>query len=717
MTAPAIDTLLARLEGVKGAGRRAWTARCPAHDDRSPSLSIREVGDRVLLHCHAGCGFEEIAGEVGMPPAAFFADPGGGGVQGSPSTRAYVHTSSGCSLDRFAAAKKLPADFLRSLGVSDYIDSRFKAPVLRMPYRDQGGGEPAVRLRVNLTKSPDGTDQRFLWKKGSKPCLYGLDRLGLAREQGFAVGVEGESCAQTLWHHNIPAFGIPGATNWKELRDAPCLKGIDRIYMIVEPDKGGEAVLGWLGRSSIRDRAWIIELPEDVSALHLDDPERFEEHFRAAMDAAVPWRVRAAESETAERREVGERCKDLARAPRILDAFAEALRARGIVGEVRLGKLTYLATTSRLLDKIVSVAVKGPSAAGKSFVVERALEFFPPSAFYVLTAMSERGLIFIDADMRHTMLVVYEAQGMEGDMQSYLMRSLLSEGRIRYQTTKKDGGEIVGHLIELEGPTGLIVTTTAITLHPENETRLLSVTATDTPDQTRAIFRALAEERSSQPDTGEWHAIQRYLELGSREVTVPYASELAESIPPVAVRLRRDFGALLGLIRAHALLHQDSRERDGQGWIVATADDYAVVRELVADLVAEGVEQTVKPEVREAVEAVAETGTEEGASRRKIAEALKLDASAAGRRLQAAQRAGYLRNLETSRGRPARWVTADSLPEDVEILPEPASVCTCARDLAVSPDPLPPSSNGTEPATPAQEAEGERIAEKLGGLE
>ena len=33
-----------------------WMAKCPAHDDNNPSLSIREVDGKVLLHCHAGCG-------------------------------------------------------------------------------------------------------------------------------------------------------------------------------------------------------------------------------------------------------------------------------------------------------------------------------------------------------------------------------------------------------------------------------------------------------------------------------------------------------------------------------------------------------------------------------------------------------------------------------------------------------------------------------------
>jgi putative DNA primase/helicase len=38
--------------------RRSGTgsmAKCPAHDDNNPSLSIREVDGKVLVHCHAGC--------------------------------------------------------------------------------------------------------------------------------------------------------------------------------------------------------------------------------------------------------------------------------------------------------------------------------------------------------------------------------------------------------------------------------------------------------------------------------------------------------------------------------------------------------------------------------------------------------------------------------------------------------------------------------------
>jgi DNA-binding transcriptional ArsR family regulator len=146
----------------------------------------------------------------------------------------------------------------------------------------------------------------------------------------------------------------------------------------------------------------------------------------------------------------------------------------------------------------------------------------------------------------------------------------------------------------------------------------------------------------------------------------------------VAVRLRRDFGAVLNLIRAHALLHQATRERDAEGRIVATMEqDYAAVRELVADLVSEGIEATVPATVRETVEAVKrlrEGSKGEPVTVAELARELKLDRSAVSRRVRNAKDRGYLRDLEENRRKPSRLVLGDDLPADLEILPNPKKV-------------------------------------------
>ena len=195
---------------------------------------------------------------------------------------------------------------------------------------------------------------------------------------------------------------------------------------------------------------------------------------------------------------------------------------------------------------------------------------------------------------------------MSGEFATYLVRSLLSEGRVRYETVEKTPQGLKARVIEREGPTGLIVTTTAVGLHSENETRLLSLTVTDTQEQTRDVLAAIAKEGAWEVDVGLWHALQEWLgsPVACRRVTIPYAEALAGLVPPIAVRLRRDFGAVLNLIRTHAVLHQESRERDGEDRIVATLEDYEAVRDLVEDLVSEGIDATAPETVREAVSAV-----------------------------------------------------------------------------------------------------------------
>lgn len=62
-----IEEILARLEKVKRTGRGNWLACCPAHDDKSPSLTIHESETgKIVVRCFAGCGFEAIVGAVGL---------------------------------------------------------------------------------------------------------------------------------------------------------------------------------------------------------------------------------------------------------------------------------------------------------------------------------------------------------------------------------------------------------------------------------------------------------------------------------------------------------------------------------------------------------------------------------------------------------------------------------------------------------------------------
>lgn len=254
----AVGQVLNRLDHVVR-GSTGWTARCPCHKDTDNSLSVGEGDDgKVLLNCFAGCEPEAIVAALDLTMTDLFPRNGRGeGVVFPPNNAATRQQSPGCTLAQYAEAKALPADFLRSLGLSDmhYMGQ----PAIRIPYLDARGLEAAVRFRLALEKGEIG-DDRFRWRTGARLCLYGLWRLDAAREKGYAVLVEGESDCHTLWHHEEPALGVPGAANWKEERDAPHLDGIPIIYVVVEPDQGGESVLKWLATSRIRDRARLVHL-------------------------------------------------------------------------------------------------------------------------------------------------------------------------------------------------------------------------------------------------------------------------------------------------------------------------------------------------------------------------------------------------------------------------------------------------------------------------
>lgn len=728
-----LERVLDVLEVVRGpdAAGEHW-AFCPAHDDRNtPNLHVGEAGDgSVLLRCFAGCDQARIVSaleERGVRSRDLFARNGDGGagegddlpsdriatvqpqpehgvdngekaLHGPVQPAATVQPS--CTLETYAEAKALPAVFLKQLGLSTISYMGRKA--VRMPYLTEDGQEGAVRLRLALEKSPEG--DRFRWRKGSKPTLYGLWCMERVEAAGYVVLVEGESDCHTLWHHGIEALGVPGANNWKG-EWADHLEGIGKVYAVIEPDAGGETFRERLtATSALRDRLRLVELDgaKDVSELHLSDPTLFKERLRAAFGRAALWADLEKADADARAQETWKVCEKLACEDRILDRFADELARSGVAGEARAAKLLYLALTSRLLERIVSVAVKGPSSGGKTYLVERVLSYFPESAYYALTAMSERTLAYSEEPIRHRFLVIYEADGMASDFATYLMRSLLSEGRVRYETVESTPQGIRPRLIEREGPTGLIITTTAVKLHPENETRLLSLTVTDTRDQTRGVIRALAKRNKHETDLAPWLALQEWLSSpeSGRRVEIPYAEDLAELVPPVAVRLRRDFGAVLNLVRAHAVLHQANREKDEEGRVVADLDDYAAIRELVADLVAEGVEATVPKTVRETVEAakrLLEDSESEPITTAAVAGELKLDKSAALRRVKTAIDRGHLKNLEDRRGRPARIILGEPIAGEVELLPsverlaEQAGGCTVAgnsggRDTPSSPD-------------------------------
>jgi hypothetical protein len=690
--------VLALLESVQRNGR-GWIARCPAHEDRKPSLSIEEGNDKVLLHCHARCSPEAVVKAIGLTMADLFARRNGGGggdyypLPDDSNTRtprqkgkktkqvdtvredrtADVFDSNGSNspppgltLKAYADAKRIPLNTLLTYGVSDMTLSG--QPAVRMPYRDRQGEEVTVRFRLAI----DG-DNKFRWRNKSKPFLYGLWRL----QGGAAIAlVEGESDCHTLWSCGVEAAALPGASNWQEERDAPELASYDRIYVVIEPDSGGEAVRRWLAHSAIRERVWLLDLApfKDPSALYLDDPERFPERWQAAIEKADSWTSQANAKQQQDRQTWYAEAKPLLEAPNLLERIGRSMQQRGYAGDVSPALLGYVAFTSRLLDRPINLSYVAQSSAGKNRAVDEAKALMPPEAYYEIDAGSDRALIYTDEDYQRRVVVFGEADSIpdEGAAAS-AVRNLAAKHVLAYDVVEKDprtGKYQTRHIVK-PGPTGLITTSTKSLAH-QLDTRVFEVPISDDAKLTREIIKSQARRAEGKapkpPDLSPYHTLQRYLAAqGALGVIVPYAEVLAELVPVQAVRMRRDFDQLLTCIKALALLYQQQRERTADGGILATIDDYAHACQLLAPIfdtiVAEGVTSAIRTVV-----AAVKPDEEIGVST--LARRLNLSKSTVSYHVRRAVEGGWLVNHETRKGHSAKLTLGAPLPDQTHALPD-----------------------------------------------
>lgn len=197
-----LDEIKARLQNVRGG-----SARCPAHEDKSNSLSVTEGKDgRVLLKCHAGCTTEEICGALGLTVADLFAEP----------------------LKKDEKLRKEKREFVAKY---DYTDENGKFLYRKTRYRTESGGKTFVWTHRDGKEMKTG-------RGGAEPVLYNLWE---AVDKPEVYMVEGEKDVETLRRLELTAVSVPdgAASKWHENFTAALEN--KRVTIIEDNDEPGKA--------------------------------------------------------------------------------------------------------------------------------------------------------------------------------------------------------------------------------------------------------------------------------------------------------------------------------------------------------------------------------------------------------------------------------------------------------------------------------------------
>lgn len=201
-----IGEILNKLKGVKQLSHGEYQACCPAHEDKKPSLNLKQEGNTILIKCQAGCSTEAVCESLGYTIADLF-------IKSDvplPATPKEPQPKIVCTYD-----------YQDEKGELLYQVVRYEPKSFRQRHKN-GSGE---------------------WKwdmEGVRRVLYHLPDIMRLSAEDTIVLCEGEKDVDNLWAYGQYATTSPGgANNWKA-EYANYLKG-KRVVVIPDKDAAGYA--------------------------------------------------------------------------------------------------------------------------------------------------------------------------------------------------------------------------------------------------------------------------------------------------------------------------------------------------------------------------------------------------------------------------------------------------------------------------------------------
>jgi putative DNA primase/helicase len=242
-----IDQVLPHLHGVTEHGN-GWIAKCPAHDDRTPSLSIAEGTDgKTLLKCHAGCDSKQVVDAMGLAWSDLF--PVQGQYQSTPRSVATNPSPIPAGVVAEMHEVLTPAQRQILTGerclTDEVIDryrigstTKFGDPRAALPIQNVSGEFRDVRCWLHPERRTETSAKVLHWEKGYGGArLYPVDQL----DQKRLVLVAGELDALALIAAGIPAItATAGESTWPDCLSAQIAQStVEEVIIIPDNDDAG----------------------------------------------------------------------------------------------------------------------------------------------------------------------------------------------------------------------------------------------------------------------------------------------------------------------------------------------------------------------------------------------------------------------------------------------------------------------------------------------
>ncbi|OGF56002.1 MAG: hypothetical protein A2452_11110 [Candidatus Firestonebacteria bacterium RIFOXYC2_FULL_39_67] len=339
------------------------------------------------------------------------------------------------------------------------------------------------------------------------------------------------------------------------------------------------------------------EIDEKLFERELMDTDSF---LREAINRKKPTNESECEKEVILSEQEKLDAVEVLKNPNLMEEILLDLENIGCTGEVLNKKLLILTYVSCKISKPLGLLVKGESSSGKSFLISKIGELFPPEYVVSRTRLTSQALFYLGKDfLKNKVLIIAERDGVEGTA-DYSIRCLQSEQQLSISVPNfdKESGRINSDTHIVNGPIAYIESTTQSNIYVDNENRSLSIFLDNSEEHTLEIYKTLCQPylMGSEAIVNKENICKRYQNafrtLKSIVVKIPYIDLI--KFPTKPIRVRRDFSKFISLIETSAFLYQYQREKvvvDGVEYIIANLEDYRLAYDIASVILARTIKE------------------------------------------------------------------------------------------------------------------------------